>query len=288
MEDYEGILIRQDTLIRSHWQQPTYRSEESDEIATPGRWIEEDVSADLPMSLMESCRVESGTTLRDLFKLLGRHRDFLSTIERRNWFLDWLDFGLRSPISDLSRVEDPSELQFDFLEIYKVVSHTQRGVVEKDKYFEYGVVGNPTRTRTKISSAGDLIPEETCLSLGFHGISKPLTKAYTEKYPHEKDSLGQQIPIGFMGSSLPSFIDFPLRLNTTLRVDSTDYSKEKPNHTTQTFGGFESFTLIEIVEAVFWELSFHGSPADTEEVNQEIGRRMDRLLKEEEALVGRC
>ena len=280
MDSYEGLIIRQDSLIRSKWVEPVYKDEESTEIIKEGYYSEEDITDKLPYFLFETCIIEDGTTLRDFFKLLKKHCELFSVIQKRNWFNDYLDFGLNSPIMDVSRVYNPKDLEIDYLEVYKDISHTAESVAEEDKYLEWGCIGNDTKTKTKIKSKGDVTPEETSIGTYFHAMSLPITKVYCDLHPSEGYKVGDRTPIGFFGSILPEFIDYPLKLRNSINICTTTYDPEPVKYEHMEFKGYADFNFAEIVEAIFYEISFHGSPSDTSKFEEDIEKSLDEIKKD--------
>lgn len=281
MEGYEGLIIRQDSLIWSKWVHPVFQDEK---LVQEGFYAEEDVTERSPQFLMTTCQIEDGTTLRDIFKLLNRHREFFAIIQQRNWFSEWLDAGLRSPIMDLSKVSQPDELEFDYLEIYAFLNHQRKYTMKNDRFVEMESSKDPdVMTRHKIFSKGEEIEEETCLSIDFHGISKPLTKKYLETQYNGYGVEGAQIAIGLLGSNITEYIDLPVKLRNSLPILESWYEDDIPREEKKIYNGFASYRFIDIVEAIFYEISFHGSPEDREKwisEMREIQRDMQREIDE--------
>lgn len=273
---YEGLIIRKNQLIQRKWI-PAELDEETDEVIKEGFYQEENITDKLPYFLMSNCIIDENTTLRDFFKLLNQHREFLEVIQKRNWFTDWLNYGLNSPnITNSKVLENPDEPEMEYLEIYKSIHHTAEFKVQEDKVVEFSMMDSPdVKIRHKIHSVGDLIEEETYLSLDFHGLSTPITQRQIDNKSrgYYGCKAGERASFGFIADELPRFIDLPIKLKDELNI----YVTKGEVHETITYRGFGSFRLIDIIEAIFYEISFYGSPTKAKEVSQEIHESVQKI-----------
>jgi len=147
---YEGIIIRQDSLINREWVEPEYENEDDEKPIRGGYYVEKDVTDLLPVFLMSGCKIENGTTLRDIFKLLKKHRDILGIIQQRNWFNEYIDYGLNSPIMEYPPIREYNCLDIEYLEIYFQLNNEIECKFDEDVYTEWGIVGSKEKTRHKI------------------------------------------------------------------------------------------------------------------------------------------
>jgi hypothetical protein len=96
----------------------------------------------------------------------------------------------------------------------------------------------------------------------FHGIGFP-------------DANNERIHWGVSLSSSSTLIDLPLQLNTTCDVYK-DYEMT-PYLTLPNI----SYTLIEVIYGIIWELSFFGGPQERQEKKEELDSMVDDLELEE-------
>ena len=279
---YEGIIIRQNSLIKRKWVKPVYENEDDDEPIQEGYYSEEDVTDLLPVFLTSKCKIEEGTTLRDIFKLLKKHRDILGIIQQRNWFNEYIDYGLNSPIMEYPPIREYNGLDIEYLEIYFQLNHDLECKYDEDVYTEWGIFGTDKKTKHKLYSAGQVVEENADYSIGFHAQSYPLGKRDIE---HNKSSgydeswIGKRNNIGFFGSDLPTFIDYPIVISNTLTFTTADHKNHK--YDTKELKNFmHNITLIEIIDAIFYEISFNGCPDDSKKFTEELHSAYNLVMSE--------
>lgn len=213
---------------------------EYDESISEGKFVEYDISNNPIQHITEPCMLEDGVTLKDLFLVINNQKELFQLIIG-NWVEEYVDYGLSNE-GKPDKGYDPED--FEYLELY----------------FSIYVELNETYGHTRPS---------------FHGVGYELKEDYNNGMYYRK---GERIPWGLMGSDLLSFINKPLKLSDEMTVyndDHQDMSKfgevidKFPNPT---------YTLLNIVEGVFWELSFLGGLKETEEFIAETKRISDSIL----------
>ena len=90
---------------------------------------------------------------------------------------------------------------------------------------------------------------------------------------------GKHIPLKERGNSyavafspLPEILDLPVVLDKKITIRELG---EEP-----IWKGEREFTLIEILDAIYWELSFHGSPKDRDSMHDELSKALEKIKSE--------
>ena len=206
---------------------------------------EHDVTDQAIRCLFETCSLEEGVTLKDVFLLLNTELELFDAI-LGNWCKDIVTEGLTQPEKLYTGQYDPDGIEY--LELYKTVHTQQDG--------SYGL------TR----------PD-------FHGVGFELTEDKLFDWGDVEWPKGERIPWGLSFSKSNELINIPLKLDNKLNVydddhDSADWGKklftiEKPD-----------FTLGDILNGVIWELSFHGGPDKRDELGSELHDIVAQIKKE--------
>ncbi len=277
---WEGLIIRKKSLIKKDWIPPVFKDEESDEIIKEGYYQERDVTKKLPKFLSYYCLIEDGTTLRDFFKLLNHHKEILCVLFYKDWFNDWLSYGLRSPNNTLSKIPESDGLEIDYFEVGLYITKENYHKYNKDDYFEYTMFESGEKVREKIFDKGQEIEESTEIHYDFGMVSKPLTKQYIDQSHgvYTEKSIGRRINIGFLGSDLATLMDYPLKLSCSLSYNETSYDdNDKPVYKNETWSNFYNIRLFDIISAIFFELSFYGSPEMMKKKAKEVFDIADKV-----------
>lgn len=195
---------------------------------------------DIFMSLNESVEFEDGVTLRDLFRIFGPIKDFISAYSTIDY--DAYAEELVKPV-DWSKKE---ACPIDHIEI------THSGsVFEKFKNVTIG---------TDAHGVDSSVPIE------LHGT-------WTEGDEHSKSRYW-----AIDAQSMNNMADLPIKLNKSFEI-------EKEDDFTKIVTGMEmDFTLLEAINAVFYEISFFGQPQDRDDFLDMMGDRLDAIknMTEEE------
>ena len=271
-ETREGIFIRQDSLMERRWFPPVYEDEESDVIIKEGHYETRDVTNLLPSKLCKYCWIENGTTLRDFFKLLNNHKDILGVIFHTHWFEEWLEYGLRSPDMTLSRVREPgNNPEIECFQLSMSLDWELPHKMNKTSSFTWSHIGSDIKTRKTNIEAGYEMEEETNFVYSFCLMSEPLTEEQAVKSCYGKDYIGKRVPYGFFGSDICTYMDLPLRLSSDFEFCKASYDEnDKLNGVTEVMHNFYGFKLFDIINEIFYEISFNGSPKMCQEKSDEI------------------
>ena len=283
LDCWEGLIIRENSLIKRNWVPPVFKDEDSDEIIKDGYYEEKEVTDRLPEFLTYNCIIEDGTTLRDFFKLLNKHKEILGIIFRRDWFVEWLSYGLKSPDNTLSKVPESDGLEIDYFEIGPYLNRDEAHIYNNDIHFEYTIFETDEKVRRKIFDKGFESEESTELHYDFGMVSKPITKKYIDQSngAYTDKNIGERINIGFLGSDLATLMDYPLKLKTTLGYCKTYCDdQDKPKYENIEWKNFFNIRLFDIIAAIFFELSFYGDPEMMKEKAKEVFDLADKCKKE--------
>ena len=278
-ETREGIFIRQDSLMERRWVPPVFEADESDVIVKEGYYNTTDVTERLPNYLWKYCWIEEGTTLRDFFKLLSKHRNILDIIFRGHWFKDWLEYGLRSPDMTLSKVgelgDDP---KIDCFELSMSLSWELPHTMNKTSTMTWRKVGSEIKTKTVNIEAGYEMEEEVNFVYSFSLMSEPLMEEQAEKSGWGKEYAGKRIPYGFFGCDICQYMDIPLTLSHDFDFCKSFYDEDdKLQGSTEVMHNFYGFKLFDIINEIFYEISFNGSPQMTKDKQEEIHKMSEEV-----------
>lgn len=235
------ILKKGGKLIQTKW---VY-----DDLTEEGEYRDFDVTDKAMVYIREVCELEEGVTLKDLFILLKPDLAILQDIFQ-NWLKEYVEYGLNNP-GKPAGTYDPDKMEY--LELYW------------DLYFDSEALYGHTRP-------------------SFHGVGYELREDQYEQYGGSEEpktltwSKGERINWGFMGSDLLNFINKPLKLNNKFTIyddnldgDPSTYGKVLAEYSNPTY------TLFNIIEGVFWELSFHGGPSESKKFAEEVREAADKV-----------
>ena len=88
---------------------------------------------------------------------------------------------------------------------------------------------------------------------------------------------GDLVPYG-IGFSMHNYVDLPLILEKKVQVWYSNQEQLKEYDTCD-------YTLYQVILSVIWEISFHGSPKDTENFISELRETAQRIINGEEELL---
>ncbi len=91
----------------------------------------------------------------------------------------------------------------------------------------------------------------------------------------KKGKYGKEVGLSYV--PLYKMANLPVKLKTDFKVWSMNEIKpEKPAIDYKT-----SFTLLEILHAIYYDISFHGGPKEREAIKKEMAETVDKILVEE-------
>ncbi len=210
--------------------------------------------------LRSQCEIVEGTTLRDIFEVVDRYPLLKRVIAAYSWCREIEEFHAQA--CEPMREKEPGEGNppIEYLEIYH---HADVYQSTKSPKHPDGRLGN--------------IPTvEFGTSVGLHGVGDP-EKGY-EDDPCFKTDSGK---INYSVSLTPMWelADLPVKLNKAFTVydpfDHTTHSPENPPR--KLISATRDFTLLEVLDAIYWDISFHGGPAEKQDFSEQLKERLDEV-----------
>lgn len=197
--------------------------------------------------LRDACEIEEGVTLLDIFRTVSQYKMLRLFISQYSWCKAIDEFHAQAEEPDYSD-RDPDE-KMDALEVYWATDYN--------------------------TAPGDEGHYMNC-DPAFHGIGKPRGK-YAEGMDPEKDVMRWSIS----ASPMYEIADLPVKLNTKVELYDYELLRKKPLAKGEVFKPFftatKYFTLQDVLDAIYWEISFHGSPQSKIEFKEELNARMDDI-----------
>lgn len=189
--------------------------------------------------LRDKCEIEEGTTLRDIFRTVQNYKRLKFIISNYSWCRMIEKFH--------EQAEEPAietKEKIDFLEIYWVTDH--------DEY--------KNETSFDISS-------------GLHGIGD--APADEENcFPDENGKIKWSVSCTLM----QEMAHLPVKLNKEVNVYSawklTSRPVEKP---TELFKANRDFTLLEVLDSIYWDISFHGGPEESKDFLNQLKQMKEEI-----------
>ena len=200
--------------------------------------------------LRSRCEIAEGTTLRQIFEAVDRYRFLKLVIGQYSWCRAIDEFHAQAQ-EPMQRREDAE--QIDYLEIY----HWP----EVHKYTEKKKHPGGTRERK--------IVVDFDTSVGFHGIGP----AKGDDLQYSTDGT---IPYSVSYSPMYEIADLPVKLKKEFTV-YTPFEPGKKTEDREILKATREFTLLEVLDAIYWDISFMGGPDDNAEFLGCMNERMEEI-----------
>lgn len=190
--------------------------------------------------LRDACEIEDGVTLLDIFRTVDQYKALKVFMAQYSWCKALEDFHVQAEEPDLSGEEEDPDEEMTHLEIYW---HAEYSKFEKANYVE--------------------------LSPGFHGLGPAKGK-------HANDFSDGIMRWAIDFSPMYRLADLPVRLDKAVEFfQANDYKPgRKP-----IIKGEREFSLQDVLDAIYWEISFHGDPQDKREKLDELKERVGEIKK---------
>lgn len=111
-------------------------------------------------------------------------------------------------------------------------------------------------------------------SPGFHAIGTPDPSSHY--YPEDGGSINYSIAL----TPVNELVHLPVVLNKKLDIYGADYNKSEIE-----FSAENDFTLLDVLHAIFWEISFYGGPNTKKEFKESINAKMDEIKADHSELL---
>lgn len=205
--------------------------------------------------LRARCEIAQDATLKHIFKAVAEY-DFLKlVIAQYSWCKQIDEFHAQAKEEAKSKIEE-SEI-IDYLEIYH---HPEiHKIVENKKH--------PGGLREKI------ITIDFDTSASFHGIG------------HVRD--GSKINYSVSYSPMWELADLPVKLNKTFDIYQPfdPYKHNKDVQPEKIMSATREFTLLEVLDAIYWDISFAGGPSNNAEFLENMTKTVDDIKSGKVSLI---
>lgn len=198
--------------------------------------------------LFKPCEIAPDVTLRDVFHLLAQNLDFFDLLFPTNC-KEIVNTGLEcvkiKTESKTSESESDSEFSIVHLEVYWRLQLEFLDDVAQTKYAPLEFIPLPSGQVQVKQKGKSIIVKESNRTLS--GLSNPNF--------HGCDVQGTGLGLDL--TELKDIIDLPVTLNNrNVNFEQVDINDRRTEELVQV-----DFTLIQILAAIVWELSFFGTPA---------------------------
>ena len=211
--------------------------------------------------LRSRCEIAEGTTLKQIFETVDKYKFLKLVISQYSWCrqLDAFHAQAQEPMRDDPDDTDPLE----YLELYH---HPEVYKLTEKKKHPGGM-----RERT--------ITVDFDTSVGFHGIGP--TK--------EEDGLANRTDgktnYSVSYSPMWKLADLPVKLNKTFDVYEpfdTNNPRKKPE---KLLTATREYTLLEVLDAIYWDISFMGGPEDNANFLDNMKETVDQIKNGEVPMI---
>lgn len=196
--------------------------------------------------LRDACEIEEGVTLLDIFRTVSQYKMLRLFVAQYSWCKAIDDFHAQAEEPNYDEADEDPDEKMDALEIYWA---TDYGTDEGKPYMN--------------------------CDPAFHGIGKARGK-YAEDAPPDF-----QMRWSVSMSPMYSIAHLPVVLNPHVELYDYEPLKKKPLAKGESIKPFftatKVFTLQDVLDAIYWEISFHGSPQGKSEFKDELNARMEDI-----------
>jgi hypothetical protein len=201
--------------------------------------------ADIFSHLRRQCEIDSGTTLRSIMNFVRGNKILTAFVGSYCWANAIDEYhNLLDKESKIS--ENVKELEISWV---------------TDEIVEYE---NPKRKKLEIERPN------FSLSHDFHGLGPAGEEA--KNWNGKEDELIKWSVSG----TIDDVLDVPIKLSSEpLTYRKMHFPTEGGIKQTTILEGEAGFTLLEILDAIYWDITFYGSPHDSEEFHKDLMDRKD-------------
>lgn len=197
--------------------------------------------------LRDECIVEEGVTLLDILRTVNQFKMLKLFFSQYSWCKAIEEFHAQAEEPDLGAAHDDDdekpEEKMTHLRVYWYCNYTKH---KNESYVE--------------------------LSPSFDGIGPAVGEYADPKNPNAEMKWG----IDF--TPIYQLADLPVKLDTDVEFyepwdHKTKYDSERP----PLIKGERCFSLQEVLDAIYWEISFHGAPADKSQKLGELKQSIEEI-----------
>jgi len=194
--------------------------------------------------IMHPIELAEDFTLGDLFKFTSKSELLTEFIKCYSWCNSIDEFHKQALLPN-----DASELEIWHLEIYRDMSVYVNGHID--------------------------------FNAEFHGIGElsNTEKEYYDKHPEIKRPNHTNYSVSC--SRMNHLAHLPLHLNEELTISNYDSSKSRYGKLIDSSKYKTTYTLLDVLDAVYWDISFYGGPEQADEFKEEMESRVAEILEKE-------
>jgi hypothetical protein len=203
--------------------------------------------------LRSDCKIKEGTTLKDIFHGVEKYKLLKLVISQYSWCREIDEFHAQAEEPMRS---DPSDTDpLSYLEIYwhpevhlfnETIKHTG---------------GHKTKLRTACFDA----------SCGFHGIGPVGESRKDDPFYKGCDTINYSVSY----SPMWKLADLPVKLNKEFTIyEPFPFKGKAPESLLK---AKKDFCLLDILDAIYYDISFMGGPADNAEFIEEMCQRVEDI-----------
>lgn len=193
--------------------------------------------------LRSRCDISEGTTLGQIFNAVDKYELLKMVISQYSWCRQLESFHAQAKEK---RHVEKKEQEVEYLELYHHPEVYKTSETKK----------HPGGTREKT------IVVDFNTSIGFHGIGT--------------DSNGESVNYAVSYSPMWELVDLPVKLNKKFDVyepmDVRNFKKQEKLLTAT-----REFTLLDVLDAIYWDISFMGGPENNAEFIGQMSERIDQI-----------
>lgn len=211
-----------------------------DKTTEKGYYEDQDVTEYAARFLFDICVLEKGIILKDIFLLINSDMETFKKV-LGNWCEEFIKEGLFGPEKPYTGEYTPDDIEY--LELVWNLSYD-----DKEPIF-----------------SGHHRPE-------LYGVGFELKEDKLFKWGEVECPKGTRQSYGVSLTSANELVNFPIKLNNKLTI--TDDNHEHENWM-KPIGEYKNpvFTLGNILDGIFWEISFYGSPEKRKKILEELNER---------------
>jgi hypothetical protein len=208
------------------------------------------------------CEIAEGTTLKNIFDAVDRYSFLKTFVSQYSWCRHIDEFHEQA--KEPNRFDPDDTEPLDYLEIY----HWP----EVSKYSE--TKKHPGGTRERIVSV------DFDTSVGFHGIghSAKGQDEYGNPNPAMREDKTTQYSVSC--TQMWKLANLPVKLKKDFEVYSPWEPKKRPD---KILSAQREFTFLDVLDAIYWDISFYGGPEESAEFLDEMKERAESLTSGEVA-----
>lgn len=192
-------------------------------------------------------KISDGVVLNDIFEIVARDPEVCDFIFANCFVKEYVDSWKTKTMKTGPNEYDPDG--FEYLELYWAPDyHTDR---------------NGKGTVDGLNLAG------------FHAIGWELREDKIEEWG--KYDKGTRISWGFGGTSFAEYLHLPIKLNKEFKIMECIHKIKPGEYLPTLFEAEREYSLHDIIEGIFYELSFYGTDEERKEKFDEIEKSIDEI-----------